>query len=51
MIVFLNLNQLDLVANEDELFEVALSVAKGEINKQTVFDFIRNNCRELPFIY
>ena len=51
MIAFLNLNQLDFVASEDQLFEIALSVAQGKTQREAVVDFIRNNCRELPFIY
>ena len=44
--VFLALNGYDLDTPEDDLAEMVLAVARGEVNKAEVAVFIRRWCRE-----
>lgn len=43
-IVFLAMNGFDLDADDDELERLVLSVARGEIRKEEIADFLRRNC-------
>ncbi|REJ89378.1 MAG: type II toxin-antitoxin system death-on-curing family toxin [Planctomycetota bacterium] len=43
-IVFLALNGYDLEADDDELEQIVLSVARGESDRAAVAEFFRRNC-------
>jgi len=43
-IVFLAINGFELDADDDELEQLVLSVARGEMRKEEIADFLRRNC-------
>jgi death-on-curing protein len=43
--VFLSLNDTTLIANEDDFAELVLAVARGELSKSGVAEFLRANLR------
>ncbi len=51
-VYFLEKNGIDFIAHPDDLFEIALNIAKGEIKDRTIiFDFLKNNSRKSPFVF
>jgi death on curing protein len=44
--VFLALNEIQLTAGEDEFAELVLSIARGEISKSTIAEFLRANTQK-----
>lgn len=46
--VFLLLNGYDLIADQNEVAEMVLAVARGEIKKPGITDFLRKHSKSLP---
>lgn len=47
-VIFLALNGIEVVADEDEFERVVWAVARGEVGKQEAASFLRGSCRPEP---
>src|SRR3989442_526117 len=44
-VAFLGINRFRIVASDEELIELTLGVAKGEVTKAAVAEFLRAHCK------
>jgi death-on-curing protein len=46
MLSFLDMNSIEFIAEGDDVYEMVLRVAKGELDKADIAEFLRNNSHQ-----